>query len=202
MRKSVLFLILGFLTIPAFGDVVDVATLLHDKYLDNWTIVADNSSTWTGSFEMSVHSSVYENAAGDYTFVFDVVPTVDGVFALNLGGDFSSAQQAEGLHSPGGAGTFFFNVDFEGDMSVVILPSVDTGEHFIFSFLVLSSANTSWELYYGNALGGAGGYTSGWAYAPGDPPDGNGTTAVPEPSTLLLLGFGLVVGTAFRKRFN
>lgn len=200
MRKSVLFLILGFLTIPAFGDVEDVATLLHDTYLDNWTIVADHSSTWTGSFEMSVHSSVYENVAGDYTFVFDVVPTVDGVFALNLGGDFSSAQQAEGLHSSGAAGTFFFNVDFEGDMSVVILPSVDTGEHFIFSFLVLSSANTSWELYYGNALGGAGGYTSGWAYAPGG--DNNGTTAVPEPSTLLLLGFGLVVGTAFRKRFN
>ncbi len=202
MRKSVLFLILGFLTIPAFGDVVDVDTLLHDKYLDNWTIVADNSSTWTGSFGMSVHSSVYENTAGDYTFVFDVVPTVDGVFALNLGGDFSSAQQAEGLHSPGGAGTLFFNVDFEGDMSVVILPSVDTGEHFIFSFLVLSSANTSWELYYGNALGGAGGYTSGWAYAPGEVLVGIGTTAVPEPSTLLLLGFGLVVGTAFRKRFN
>ena len=130
MRKSVLFLILGFLTIPAFGDVEDVATLLHDTYLDNWTIVADHSSTWTGSFEMSVHSSVYENTAGDYTFVFDVVPTVDGVFALNLGGDFSSAQQAEGLHSPGGAGTLFFNVDFEGDMSVVILPSVDTGGNF------------------------------------------------------------------------
>ena len=200
MRKSVLFLILGFLTIPAFGDVVDVATRLQGAYGGDWTSVADHSSTWTGSFGMSVHSSVYENTAGDYTFVFDVVPTVDGVFALNLGGDFSSAQQAEGLHSPGGASPVFFNVDFAEGMSVVILPSVDTGEHFIFSFLVLSSANTSWELYYGNALGGAGGYTSGWAYAPGG--DGNGPTAVPEPSTLLLLGFGLVVGTAFRKRFN
>ena len=196
MRQSALLFIIGLLTIPAFGDGVDVATLLQGAYGGDWTSVADQSSTWTGSFEMSVHSSVYENAAGDYTFVFDLVPTVDGVFALNLGGDFSSAQQATGLHSPGGAGNFF-NVDFEGDMSVVILPSLDTGEHFIFSFRLPSSANSSWDLYYGNALGGAGGYTSGGAYAPGGE-----TNAVPEPSTLLLLGFGLVVGTAFRKRFN
>ena len=201
MRQSALFFIIGLLTIPAFGDGVNVATLLHDEYDGVWTSVADESSTWTGSFEMSVHSSVYENVAGDYTFVFDVVPTVDGVFALNLGGDFSSAKQATNLHSPGGAGTLFFNVDFEGDMSVVILPSLDTGEHFIFSFLLPSSANLSWGHYYGNALGGAGGYTSGGAYAPGAEFN-NAATAVPEPSTLLLLGFGLVVGTAFRKRFN
>jgi len=195
MRQSALLFIIGLLTIPAFGDGVNVATLLHDEYGGVWTSVADESSTWTGSFEMSVHSSVYENVAGDYTFVFDLVPTADGVFALNLGGDFSSANQATDLHSPAGAGTLFFNVDFEGDMSVVILPSLDTGEHFIFSFRLPSSANSSWDLYYGNALGGAGGYTSGGAYAPG-------ATAVPEPSTLLLLGFGLVVGTAFKKRFN
>ncbi len=196
MRKSALVFILGLLTIPAFGDAVDVASLLKDAYTGDWTSVADQTSTWTGSFEMSVHSSVYENAAGDYTFVYDLVPTVDGLFALNLGGDFSSAEQAARLHNRGGAGTLFFNLDFEGDMSVVILPSVDTGEHFIFSFLLPSSANTSWGQYYGNALGGAGGYTSGGAYAPGE------TTQVPEPSTLLLLGFGLVAGAAFKKRFN
>ena len=186
--------------VPAFGDPVDVTTLLNGAYGGVWTSVADESSTWTGSFEMSVHSSVYENSAGDYTFVFDVVPTVDGVFALNLGGNFSSAEQVKGLHTvPGGAGTLFFNVGFEGGMSVIIQPAIDTGVHFIFSFLQPSSANSSWDLYYGNALGGAGGYTSGGAYAPGAPGE---ATAVPEPSTLLLLGFGLVVGTAFKKRFN
>jgi len=198
MRQSALLFIIGLLTIPAFGDGVDVATLLQNTYEEgDWTIVADQTTTWTGSFEMSVHSSVYENAAGDYTFVYDLVPTVDGVFALNLGGDFSSAEQAAGLHNRGGAGTLFFNVDFEQGMSVIIQRSVDTGDHFIFSFLQPSSANLSWGHYYGNALGGAGGYTSGGAYAPGGE-----TNAVPEPSTLLLLGFGLVVGTAFRKRFN
>ncbi len=198
MRKSALFFIIGLLTIPAFGDGVDVATLLQGKYGGGvWTSVADVSSTWTGSFEMAVHSSVYENSAGDYTFVYDLVPTVDGLFALNLAGDFSSAQPATALHNPGGAGTVFFNVDFAEGMSVVILPSVDTGGHFIFSFLQPSSANNSWDIYYGNALGGAGAYTTGGAYAPG-----GGMTAVPEPSTLLLLGFGLVAGTVFRKRFN
>jgi len=70
--------------VPAFGDGVDVATLLQGAYGGDWTSVADESSTWTGSFEMSVHSSVYENSDGDYTFVYDLVPTVDGVFALNL----------------------------------------------------------------------------------------------------------------------
>jgi len=197
MRQSALLFIIGLLTIPAFGDGVDVATLLQNTYEEgDWTIVADQTTTWTGSFEMSVHSSVYENAAGDYTFVYDLVPTVDGVFALNLGGDFSSAEQAAGLHNRGGAGTLFFNVDFEQGMSVIIQRSVDTGDHFIFSFLQPSSANLSWGHYYGNALGGAGGYTSGGAYAPG------AATAVPEPSTLLLLGFGLVAGTVFKKRFN
>jgi len=195
MRKIALFLIIGLLTIPAFGDGVDVATLLQGEYGGNWTSVADDSSTWTGSFEMAVHSSVYENSAGEYTFVYDLVPTADGVFALNLAGDFSSAQPATALHSPGGAGTVFFNVDFAEGMSVVILPSVDTGDHFIFSFLQPSSANSSWDIYYGNALGGGGGYTAGGAYAPGD-------IAVPEPSTLLLLGFGLLAGAAFRKRFK
>ena len=197
MRQSALLFIIGLLTIPAFGDGVNVATLLHDEYGGVWTSVADQSSTWTGSFEMSVHSSVYENVAGDYTFVFDLVPTVDGVFALNLGGDFSSANEATDLHSPAGAGTLFFNVDFEGDMSVVILPSLDTGEHFIFSFLLPSSANLSWDHYYGNALGGAGGYTSGVAYAPGGE-----RTKVPEPATLILLAAGLLAGAAFRKRFK
>ncbi len=195
MRQSALLFIIGLLTVPAFGDGVNVATLLHDEYGGVWTSVADQSSTWTGSFEMSVRSSVYENSDGDYTFVYDLVPTVDGVFALNLGGDFSSAEQAAGLHNRGGAGTLFFNVDFEQGMSVIIQRSVDTGDHFIFSFLQPSSANLSWGHYYGNALGGAGGYTSGGAYAPG-------ATAVPEPSTLLLLGFGLVAGTVFKKRFN
>jgi len=102
---------------------------------------------------------------------------------------------ATALHNPGGASTVFFNVDFAEGMSVVILPSVDTGGHFIFSFLQPSSANNSWDIYYGNALGGAGGYTAGGAYAPG-------IAAVPEPSTLLLLGFGLLAGAAFRKRFT
>ena len=88
MRKSVLVFILGLLTIPAFGDGVDVAARLKDAYTGDWTSVADQTTTWTGSFEMSVHSSVYENSAGDYTFVFDLVPTAHGVFALNLGETF------------------------------------------------------------------------------------------------------------------
>jgi len=201
MRQSALLFIIGLLTIPAFGDSVDMSTLLQGAYGGDWTSVADESSTWTGSFEMSVHSSVYENSDGDYTFVYDLVPTVDGVFALNLGGDFSYAEQVKGLHTvPGGAGTLFFNVGFEGGMSVIIQPAIDTGVHFIFSFLQPSTADISWNHYYGNALGGAGGYTSGGAYAPGG--DVVDSTAVPEPSTLLLLGFGLVAGTAFRKRFN
>ena len=193
MRKTALFFIIGLLTIPAFGDPVDVATLLKGAYGGDWTSVADNSSTWTGSFDMALHSSVYENSDGDLTFVYDLVPTVDGVFALNIAGDFSSAEQAAGLHNRGGAGTLFFNVDFEQGMSVIIQRSVDTGDHFIFSFLLPSSANSSWGLHFGNALGGVGGYTTGEALIPN-----------PEPATLTLLGIGLLGGgvARFRKRFK
>ena len=196
MRKMHFLLMVGLLTVPALGDAVDVAGNLNLQYTGVWTQQDSNSSTWAGGFEMSVVSSVYEDTDGNLAFVYDLMPSTDGVFALNLAGDFSFAEQATGLHNGTGGDAGILYVNFVGDMSVVLVPTVDTDEHFIFSFLVLAENVGNWDLYSGNALGN-GGATGGYAYAPGIVP-------LPEPGTLSLLGAGLLVGgcARFRKRLQ
>ena len=189
MRKSTFFLIVALLSAPVFGAGIDVAAFLQFEYPKlnaNWTELAVQSTTWTGDFDMEVVSSVYYDGDSTYAFIYELAPTTDGVFALNLAGRFDGAGQIRD-NSDGFADVLYIN--FDGDMSVVIVPTVATGEHFVFSFLVDSSGPLSWGTYQGNALGNAGA-TSGYAFA------------LPEPFTLPLLGIGLLLGgfAGFRRK--
>ena len=197
MRTVPIFLLMvGLLTVPALGDSQDaaaIAALLFGQYTGTWTQQASNTSQWEGSFHLSVISRVFTNAGGDQAFVYDLVSSTDGVFALSLPGNFFFAEQPQALHNVPGGGAGLGFVGFNGTMNVVLAPPLDTNEHFIFSFLVLQADAAPLGLNSGSALGN-GGSATGLAYVP-----------VAEPGTLTLLGVGLLIGgvtSRFRKRFQ
>jgi len=191
MRTIVLLLMVGLLTVPALGGGVnvDVASELGTHYTGSWTHQVSNPDPSWGF--MQVVSSVYQDGDGNLAFVYDLTSSTDLVYSWTLYGDFSSAQSEVVLHTSGGS-LGFPSITFDGNLSVSF-GFLDNGEHFIFSFLVPSSAGLTADLYHGDAYGFTG-TTEGYAYAPGQ--------TVPEPGTLFLLAAGLIAGAVFRKRFT